>query len=124
MADKDLNALFLDTLKDIYYAEKQIYKALPKMAKAAASEELRSGFEERAVHRQLIRAGPAQSGVYAQFVGTAGQAIELDDRAGRKLQKIAHRHARASDLERQRYGNVEDQIQVHFLATGAGGIGT
>jgi ferritin-like metal-binding protein YciE len=32
MPDKDLSALFLDTLKDIYYAEKQIYKALPKMA--------------------------------------------------------------------------------------------
>ena len=35
MADKDLNELFLDTLKDIYYAEKQIFKSLPKMAKAA-----------------------------------------------------------------------------------------
>ena len=35
MAEKDLNDLFLDTLKDIYYAEKQIFKALPKMAKAA-----------------------------------------------------------------------------------------
>ena len=38
MAEKDLNALFLDTLKDIYYAEKQIYKSLPKMAKAANSD--------------------------------------------------------------------------------------
>ena len=37
MAAKDLSTLFLDTLKDIYYAEKQIYKSLPKMAKAAAS---------------------------------------------------------------------------------------
>src|ERR1700749_3072164 len=46
MADKDLNALFLDTLKDIYYPEKQIYKALPKMAKAAASDQLRAAFEK------------------------------------------------------------------------------
>src|SRR5258707_15882670 len=46
MADKDLNDLFLDTLKDIYYAEKQIYKSLPKMAKAAASDELRTAFEK------------------------------------------------------------------------------
>ena len=38
MAEKDLNDLFLDTLKDIYYAEKQIYKSLPKMAKAAQSD--------------------------------------------------------------------------------------
>src|SRR6201999_2368470 len=46
MAAKDLSALFLDTLKDIYYAEKQIYKALPKMAKAATSDQLRAAFEK------------------------------------------------------------------------------
>lgn len=46
MADKDLNDLFLDTLKDIYYAEKHILKALPKMAKAANSDQLRAAFEQ------------------------------------------------------------------------------
>jgi ferritin-like metal-binding protein YciE len=46
MAEKDLSDLFVDTLKDIYYAEKHIYKALPKMAKAAASDELRAAFEK------------------------------------------------------------------------------
>jgi ferritin-like metal-binding protein YciE len=45
MSEKDLNALFLDTLKDIYYAEKEIYKSLPKMAKAANSDQLRQAFE-------------------------------------------------------------------------------
>ncbi|MCL8488596.1 MULTISPECIES: ferritin-like domain-containing protein [Bradyrhizobium] len=45
-ADKDLNELFLDTLKDIYYAEKQILKTLPKMAKAAQSEKLSTAFEK------------------------------------------------------------------------------
>jgi ferritin-like metal-binding protein YciE len=44
--DKDLNDLFLDTLKDIYFAEKQILKALPKMAKAASSDKLRAAFEK------------------------------------------------------------------------------
>ncbi|WP_315705749.1 MULTISPECIES: ferritin-like domain-containing protein [unclassified Bradyrhizobium] len=44
-ADKDLNELFLDTLKDIYYAEKQILKTLPKMAKAAQSEKLQQAFQ-------------------------------------------------------------------------------
>jgi ferritin-like metal-binding protein YciE len=44
--EKTLDDLFLDTLKDIYYAEKQIVKALPKMAKAAHSPELKSGFEK------------------------------------------------------------------------------
>ena len=44
--DKDLNDLFLDTLKDIYFAEKHILKALPKMAKAAHSDDLRAAFEK------------------------------------------------------------------------------
>jgi ferritin-like metal-binding protein YciE len=43
--EKTLDDLFLDTLKDIYYAEKQILKALPKMAKAAQDSNLRAGFE-------------------------------------------------------------------------------
>ena len=46
MADKTLDDLFLDTLKDIYYAEKQIVKTLPKMAKAATSPELKADFEK------------------------------------------------------------------------------
>ena len=46
MSEKNLNALFLDTLKDIYYAEKQIYKSLPKMAKSASSDQLRNAFEK------------------------------------------------------------------------------
>ena len=41
---KTLDDLFVDTLKDIYYAEKQILKALPKMARAAQSEEGKAGF--------------------------------------------------------------------------------
>ena len=44
MAEKKLEDLFYDTLKDIYYAERQILKALPKMAKKANSEELKSAF--------------------------------------------------------------------------------
>jgi len=43
---KKLDELFHDTLKDIYYAEKKILSALPKMAKAAQSDELRAAFEK------------------------------------------------------------------------------
>lgn len=46
---KTLDDLFLDTLKDIYCAEKQILKALPKMAKAANAPELKQAFE---THRE------------------------------------------------------------------------
>jgi ferritin-like metal-binding protein YciE len=43
---KTLRDLYVHELKDIYSAEKQITKALPKMAKAASHEELVEGFEE------------------------------------------------------------------------------
>lgn len=45
MPDKVLDDLFHDTLKDIYYAERQLLKALPKMARAAQSEKLRDAFQ-------------------------------------------------------------------------------
>ena len=45
-AVKTLDDLFVHGLKDIYSAEKQLVKALPKMAKAASSEKLKAGFEE------------------------------------------------------------------------------
>jgi ferritin-like metal-binding protein YciE len=43
---ESLQDLYVDELKDLYNAETQLTKALPKMAKAAASEELRTAFEE------------------------------------------------------------------------------
>ncbi|RUU12214.1 ferritin-like domain-containing protein [Mesorhizobium sp. USDA-HM6] len=46
---KGLNELFHDTLRDIYFAEKKILATLPKMAKAAQSEDLRAAFEK---HRE------------------------------------------------------------------------
>src|SRR5271166_6081126 len=45
--EKTLGDLFEDTLKDIYYAENKILKALPKMAKAAQSDELKAAFEKQ-----------------------------------------------------------------------------
>jgi ferritin-like metal-binding protein YciE len=52
MAAENLHELFVDELKDIYDAEKQLTKALPKMAKAAQSEDLRAAFEE---HLEITR---------------------------------------------------------------------
>jgi ferritin-like metal-binding protein YciE len=43
---KQLDELFHDTLKDIYFAEKKILATLPKMARAAHSEELKAAFEK------------------------------------------------------------------------------
>ncbi len=46
MANEGLRDLYIDELKDLYSAENQLVKALPKMAKAASSDELKQGFEE------------------------------------------------------------------------------
>jgi ferritin-like metal-binding protein YciE len=45
-SEKNLQVLFYETLKDIYYAEKKILSALPKMAKAAKSQDLKAAFEK------------------------------------------------------------------------------
>ncbi len=49
MATKTLDDLFYETLKDIYYAERQIVKALPKMARGAQDPKLKAAFE---THRE------------------------------------------------------------------------
>ena len=52
MPEKTLNDLFLAHLKDIYYAEKKIYRTLPKMVKAANDAELKKA--------ALVRTGLTQ----------------------------------------------------------------
>jgi ferritin-like metal-binding protein YciE len=52
MAAENLHELFVDELRDIYDAEKQLTKALPKMAKASESPDLRAAFEE---HLEITR---------------------------------------------------------------------
>jgi ferritin-like metal-binding protein YciE len=46
MENNSLRELYIEELRDIYDAENQMVKALPKLAEAAASDELRSGFEK------------------------------------------------------------------------------
>ena len=52
MAAANLKELMVEEIRDIYDAEKQLVKALPKMAKAAESDELRAAFEE---HLEITR---------------------------------------------------------------------
>jgi len=58
MKSRELDALFLEALKDIYYAERKILRALPKMMRAAQSEELKQAFqqhrEETEVHKERL----------------------------------------------------------------------
>lgn len=50
--EKTLEDLFHDTLKDVYYAERKILKTLPKMARAAQSQDLRAAFQKHAEETQ------------------------------------------------------------------------
>jgi ferritin-like metal-binding protein YciE len=52
-SQKGLEELFIDGLKDIYYAEKKITKALPKMAKAAQGGEVAAAFEKHLAETQV-----------------------------------------------------------------------
>ena len=66
--EKTLDDLFYETLKDIYYAEKTLVKALPRMAKAAQAEEL----------REAVR---ASSGRDRRSGRTAGASLRADRQA-------------------------------------------
>ncbi len=46
MQNESMRQLYIDELRDLYNAETQLVKALPKMAKASSNAELRQGFEE------------------------------------------------------------------------------
>jgi ferritin-like metal-binding protein YciE len=53
MQSKTLDVLFHETLKDIYYAERKILRALPKMARGTQSSELRAAFEKHQEETQI-----------------------------------------------------------------------
>lgn len=53
MKTKTLDDLFLDMLKDVYYAERKILKALPKMARGAQASDLRAAFEKHRDETQV-----------------------------------------------------------------------
>jgi ferritin-like metal-binding protein YciE len=53
MAEETLQDIYLEQLKDLYSAEQQILKALPKMATGAANKQLASGFQEHEVQTRV-----------------------------------------------------------------------
>jgi len=68
--NSQLEKLFIDSLKDIYWAEKQLTKTLPKMKKAATTDELKSAIEEH----------------LAQTEGHVKRLEQVFDMCGKKLQ--------------------------------------
>lgn len=96
---RNLQDLFLLTLRDIYHGEKQILKALPKMAKQASSEELRHAFErhrEETQHQveRLERVfemmqKPARGQTCEAIEGLIAEGQEVIDEAGEEAVRDA-----------------------------------
>ncbi len=75
MALKNLDDLFLHTLKDILYAEKQILKALPKMEKKAGSAELKKAFAQ---HREETETHVERLEKVFDAIGKPARAVKCD----------------------------------------------
>ena len=73
MADKDLNALFLHQLKDTYFAENAILKALPKMAAAANSADLKGAF---GVHLEETKNHVKRLDQVFELIGQKAEGVE------------------------------------------------
>ncbi|HEY7385041.1 MAG TPA: ferritin-like domain-containing protein [Beijerinckiaceae bacterium] len=69
--EKTLNDLFLEVMKDMYHAEKQILRALPRMAKAAESDELRQAFK---THRDETEAQVERLEQVFEIIGKPARA--------------------------------------------------
>lgn len=74
-----LQKLFVDGLKDIYYAEKQLAKTLPKLMKAATSDQLRQSFEE---HRMVTEQQIGRVEQVFQLLGVKAVAKKCDGMDG------------------------------------------
>src|SRR5215210_2332642 len=77
-ANSLLKEFFIEELKDIYYAEKQIAKTLPKMKKAATSQELKTAFEDHlaVTKEQITRLEDVFERVGKRAKGKTCEAIE------------------------------------------------
>jgi ferritin-like metal-binding protein YciE len=119
-----LDDLYLDQLKDLYSAEKQLVQALPKMAKAASSEELKMGFEEHlgqtknhVARLEQIFAALGSSPGRKKCVAMEGlieegqEAIELEGNASVRDAALIAAAQRVEHYEIAAYGTVRTYAQ-------------
>ena len=79
MSAENLQELFVEEVRDIYDAEKQLVKALPKMAKATESAELRAAFEE---HLEITRAHVGRLEEVFKLLGMAARGKTCEGMKG------------------------------------------
>src|SRR5258708_4993515 len=92
---KTMNDLFVHQLQDIYYAEKQLVKALPKMAEKASDPELKKGFlthlDETKTHVQRLEQVFKMHGAEVKAVDCPALdgIIEVTDEVSREVYYMA-----------------------------------
>jgi ferritin-like metal-binding protein YciE len=112
-----LKELYVDELKDIYSAETQLVKALPKMAKAAVSAELRNGFQEHLAQGHVTRLEQIFEGLdekptgkkcegMAGLIKEGGEAAEEDYEGDVKDSALIGAAQRVEHYEIAAYGTV------------------
>src|SRR6266704_756568 len=111
---KTMNDLFVHQLQDIYYAEKQLVKALPKMAEKATDQQLKQGFlthlDETKTHVQRVEQVFQMHG--AQSKAIDGIIKEADETAGEVADKavldaaLINAAQAAEHYEIARYGSL------------------
>lgn len=101
MAAENLRALFVDELRDIYDAEKQLVKALPKIVKAAESQALKGAFED---HLEITRAHVGRLEEVFKLLNTAAR--------GKKCEGMEGLIEEGSTVILEMEGNVRDAALI------------
>jgi ferritin-like metal-binding protein YciE len=100
--DKHLSELFLDTLKDIYYAEKKILSTLPKMAKAAQSRDMKAAFEK---HENETEGQIERLDQVFEIIGAAARGKKCDAIEGIEGKENVQEYQRVAGSRRRTFGS-------------------
>jgi len=119
----NLKSLYVDELRDLYSSEQQLIKALPKMAKAANSEELRKGFEEHlqqtrqhATRLEQILSALGEPGKGKKCKGMAGNVAEGGEMLSEDFQGALMDAALISAAQRVEHYEIAAYGAVHAYA--------
>jgi ferritin-like metal-binding protein YciE len=124
MTQNNLKSLYVDELRDLYSCEQQLIKAIPKMAKAANSDELRKGFEEHleqtrghATRLEKILTGLGEPVKGKKCKGMAGIVAEGGEMMSEDFEGALMDAALISAAQRVEHYEIAAYGAVHAYAT-------
>jgi ferritin-like metal-binding protein YciE len=124
MSQNNLKSLYVDELRDLYSSEQQLIKAIPKMAKAANSDELRRGFQEHleqtrghATRLEQILSGLGEPVKGKKCKGMAGIVAEGGEMMAEDFQGALMDAALISAAQRVEHYEIAAYGAVHAYAT-------